>query len=232
MDINKVAKDFINLSVSSKYPYNFKWLGRPIIQYPQDIIAFQEIVYATKPDLIIETGIAHGGSLILSASLLCLIDIMNGLDPKESPRKVIGIDIDIREHNLKALNNHPLKYKIDLIEGSSTDEQIVKKVEIKAKNYQKILVALDSNHSHEHVLQELNAYANLVSLGSYCIVFDTIIEYLPEGSFPERNWDVGNNSMTALEEWLIKNKNFKSDLSIDEKLLISVAPKGYLKRIN
>ena len=231
MNINQVSKEFLKLSVQSKYPYNFSWLGRQIIQYPQDIVAFQEIVYRTKPDLIIETGIAHGGSLILSASLMCLLDIMEGIDPRQSKRKVIGIDIDIREHNLQALNNHPLKYKINLIEGSSIDKEIVLEVKNLSEGYSNIMVSLDSNHTHEHVLNELNSYADLVSLNNYCIVFDTIIENLPEGSFPDRDWDIGNNAMTALDEWLSENNNFQSDMSIDEKLLISVAPKGYLKRI-
>ena len=231
MNIEKISEDFLKLSIQSKYSYNFEWFGRPIIQYPQDIVAFQEIISSTKPDLIIETGIAHGGSLILSASLLCILDLLEGKDPRESKRSVIGIDIDIRKHNKEATLNHPLSYKIKLIEGSSIDQNIIKEVENISKQYNRVLVALDSNHSHNHVLRELEAYANLVSKDSYCIVFDTIIENLPKNSFPNRNWDVGNNSMTAVKEWLNSNSNFTIDKEIDKKLLISCAPNGYLKRL-
>jgi cephalosporin hydroxylase len=213
------------------YTYKFKWLGRHIIQYPQDILAFQEIVAEIKPDLIVETGIAHGGSLALSASLLCLLDVMEGLEPRHSPRKVVGIDIDIRPHNRKALDEHPLRFKMELIEGSSIDPAIIKQVRSHAGGAERVLVSLDSNHTHEHVLAELNAYADLVSVGSYCIVFDTAIEDLPAGSFPDRPWDVGNNPKTAVHEWLKKHPEFKIDKDIDNKLLISVAPDGYLKRV-
>ena len=232
MDIQKVSEEFLKLSIESKYSYNFKWLDRPIIQYPQDIVAFQEIVSSIKPDLIIETGIAHGGSLILSASLLCILDLLEGKDPIESKRSVIGIDIDIRKHNKEAILKHPLSYKIKLIEGSSIDQNIIKEVKNISKKFNKVLVALDSNHSHKHVLSELEAYANLVTKDSYCIVFDTIIENLPKNSFPDRNWEVGNNAMTAVKEWLNSNPNFKIDKEIDKKLLISCAPNGYLKRLN
>ena len=232
MNIEKVSEEFLKLSIQSKYSYNFEWFGRPIIQYPQDIVAFQEITSLTKPDLIIETGIAHGGSLILSASLLCILDLLEGKDPRESKRSVIGIDIDIRKHNKEAILKHPLSYKIKLIEGSSIDQNIIKEVKNISKKFNKVLVALDSNHSHRHVLSELEAYANLVSKHSYCIVFDTIIEKLPKNSFPDRNWEVGNNSMTAVNEWLNSNPNFKIDKEIDKKLLISCAPNGYLKRLN
>jgi cephalosporin hydroxylase len=212
------------------YTYNFEWMSRPIIQYPQDILAVQEIVSRTKPDLIVETGIAHGGSLVLSASLLCLLDVMEGLDPRQSPRKVVGGDIDIRPHNRKALDEHPLRFKMELIEGSSIDPDIIQQVRSHADGVERVLVSLDSNHTHEHVLAELNAYADLVSVGSYCIVFDTAIEDLPAGSFPDRPWDVGNNPKTAVHEWLNSHPEFEIDKDIDNKLLISVAPDGYLKR--
>ena len=213
------------------YTYNFKWMGRPIIQYPQDILAFQEIVSQTNPDLIIETGIAHGGSLALSASLLCLLDVMEGLDPRQSPRKVVGVDIDIRPDNRKALDEHPLRFKMELIEGSSIDPVIIQQVRGHAVGVDRVLVSLDSNHTHEHVFEELNAYADLVSVGSYCIVFDTAIEDLPPGSFPDRPWDVGNNPKTAVHQWLKNHPEFEIDNGIDNKLLISVAPDGYLKRV-
>jgi cephalosporin hydroxylase len=225
------AKEFFARSHQLQYSYNFNWLSRPIIQYPQDIVAFQEVVAQVRPDLILETGIAHGGSLVLSASLLCLLDVMEGLDPRRSPRKVVGVDIDIRSHNRQALEIHPLRFKMELIEGSSIDPEIIKQVRHHADDAERVLVSLDSNHTHEHVLAELNAYADLVSLGSYCIVFDTVIEDLQAGSFPDRPWDVGNNPKTAVREWLTKHPEFMVDKGIDNKLLISVAPDGYLRRV-
>lgn len=212
------------------YAYQFDWMGRPIIQLPQDIIAFQELVFSTKADLILETGIAHGGSLVLSASLLCLLDVMEGMDPRQSSRKVVGVDIDIRPHNRIALDEHPLRFKMELIEGSSIDSEIIEQARSHADGVDRVLVSLDSNHTHEHVLAELNAYADLVSVGSYCIVFDTVVEDLPAGSFPDRPWDVGNNPKTAVHEWLKSHPEFAIDKGIDNKLLISVAPNGYLKR--
>jgi len=189
-----------------------------------------EIIFLSKPDIIVETGIAHGGSLIFYASLLSLLDLMEGIDPFESPRKVIGIDIDIRSHNLKAIKNHPLKFKIDLIEGSSIDTFIYKKVKEKIKKENKVFVSLDSNHTEDHVYEELNLYADLVSKGSYCVVFDTLIEDLPKGTFPNRPWDKGNNPKTAIEKWISKHPNFQVCNQIDNKLLISCSPKGYIKR--
>ena len=229
--ISEAAVKFFNATVDAKYSYCFDWLERPIIQYPQDIVAFQELVSFVKPSLIIETGIAHGGSLVLSASMLCLLDVMEGLDPRQSPRKVVGVDIDIRPHNRKALDEHPLRFKMELIEGSSIDPAIIQQVRSHADGIERVLVSLDSNHTHEHVLAELNAYADLVSVGSYCIVFDTAIEDLPAGSFPDRPWDVGNNPKTAVHEWLKHHPGFEIDKEIDNKLLISVAPDGYLRRI-
>ena len=229
--IAKPAEQFFARSHQLQYSYNFSWLTRPIIQYPQDIVAFQEVVSQVKPDLILETGIAHGGSLVLSASLLCLLDVMEGIDPRQSPRKVVGVDIDIRPHNRKALDEHPLRFKMQLIEGSSIDPEIIKEARSHADDVDRVLVSLDSNHTHEHVLAELNAYADLVSVGSYCIVFDTVVEDLPTGSFPDRPWDVGNNPKTAVHQWLKSHPEFEIDKDIDNKLLISVAPDGYLRRI-
>jgi cephalosporin hydroxylase len=227
----KSAREFLEASIVDRYSYNFTWLGRPIIQYPQDIVAFQELVFNVRPDLIVETGIAHGGSLVLSASMLCLLDVIEGLDPRESPRKVVGVDIDIRPHNRQALDDHPLRFKMELIEGSSIDPAIIEQVRSHAGGRERVLVSLDSNHTHEHVFAELNAYADLVTVGSYCIVFDTVIEDLPAGSFPDRPWDVGNNPKTAVYEWLKNHPEFEIDKEIDNKLLISVAPDGYLRRV-
>ena len=231
-ELSSLSRKFFSATVESQYSYCFDWLGRPIIQYPQDIVAYQEIVASVKPDLIIETGIAHGGSLVLSASLLCLLDVMDGLDPRQSARKVIGVDIDIRSHNRQALDNHPLRFKMELIEGSSVDPSVIENVRKYSLGCESVLVSLDSNHTHDHVLSELNAYADLVSIGSYCIVFDTVIEDLPKDSFPDRPWDVGNNPKTAVHAWLKSHPEFEIDRDIDSKLLIGVAPEGYLRRIS
>lgn len=219
--------NFIKETLDTQYTYNFSWLGRPIIQYPQDMIALQEIIWDVKPDMIIETGIAHGGSLIFSASMLTLLEACGEIESG----KVLGIDIDIREHNKKAIEVHPMSKKITMFQGSSIDEEMIKKVHAFAKKGKKILVCLDSNHTHEHVLAELKAYAPLVSIGSYCCVFDTIIEDMPKDCFPDRPWGKGNNPKTAVWEYLKANDNFIIDKDIENKLLITVAPDGYLKKI-
>ena len=219
--LRKAADAFNNESNARQYSYNFSWMGRPIIQYPQDMIAMQELIWEIKPDLIIETGIAHGGSLIFYASLMELIG--NG--------EVLGIDIDIRDHNRKEIENHPMYKRIRMIQGSSIDGNTVEQVKQFAQGKNKIMVCLDSNHTHDHVLKELQWYAPFVSPGSYMVVFDTIVEYLPDDYLPGRPWKVGDNPATAVEAFLSTNNSFEIDRSIDNKLLISVAPGGYLKRI-
>ena len=214
-------------STEPKYSYNFTWLGRPVIQYPQDIVAVQELIWSIQPDLIIETGIAHGGSLIFSASMLELNAACGG--PQDA--EVLGLDIDIREHNREAIESHPMFKRISMIQGSSIDLKVVDLVHQKAANKERILVCLDSNHTHDHVLAELEAYAPLVTPGSYCVVFDTIIEDLPGGMFPDRPWGPGNNPKTAVWEYLKTHPEFQIDQSIQNKLLITVAPDGYLRRI-
>ena len=231
IDFLSRSKAWLRLANTYKYSDNFEFLGRPLIQYPQDIVQFQEIVYKTQPSLIIETGIAHGGSLVHSASLLCLLDVMEGLDPRKSSRKVVGVDIDIRAHNLKALDAHPLRFKMHLIEGSSISQNVISEVYSHADGHENVLVSLDSNHSHDHVLAELKAYAHLVNVGSYCIVYDTIIEDFPAGTFSDRPWDVGNSPKSAVNCWLKDNSDFIIDKNIDDKLMISVAPHGFLRRI-
>jgi cephalosporin hydroxylase len=216
-----LGQNFLIKSIDYKYSYNFEWLGRPIIQYPQDIVAMQEIIWKVKPDLIIETGIAYGGGLIFYASILELI----------GEGKVLGIDIDIRKHNRKEIEKHKMFKRIKMIEGSSTDRKVLKQVEKIAKKHKKIMVCLDSLHTHNHVLDELNLYSKFVNKNSYLVVFDTIIEYMPKGFFKDRPWDKGNNSKTAVDKFLKNNKNFVVDKEIENKLLISVVPGGYLKRI-
>jgi len=223
----QLGLDFINKTVDTKYAYNFSWLGRPIIQFPQDIVAMQEIIWEVKPDMIIETGIAHGGSLIFSASMLTLLEACGEIEDG----RVLGIDIDIREHNKIEIEKHPMSKKITMFEGSSIDENMIKKVYQFAKQGKKILVCLDSNHTRKHVLAELRAYAPLVSIGSYCVVFDTIIEDMSQGSFPDRPWDKGDNPKTAVWEFLKENDDFIVDKDIENKLLITVAPDGYLRKI-
>lgn len=231
------AAAFMRASTTPKYSYNFSWLGRPIIQYPQDMVAMQELIWSIKPDLIIETGIAHGGSLILSASMLAQLDMCDAIeagvmfDPKVSRRKVLGIDIDIRAHNRAAIEAHPMASRIQMIQGSSIASEIIAQVRAIAANYSRVLVCLDSNHTHDHALAELQAYAPLTSKGSYCVVFDTVIEDLPSEMFPDRPWGPGNNPKTAVHEYLKTHSEFEIDKSIHNKLLISVAPDGYLKRV-
>ena len=221
------SENWITTAQSLKYSYHFEWLGRPIIQYPQDMMAMQELIWTVQPDLIIETGIAHGGSLIFSASMLELNAICGGCQDAE----VLGIDIDIREHNRKAIKSHPMFKRISMIQGSSIAPDIIEQVKAKAEGKQRILVCLDSNHTHDHVLAELEAYAPLTSVGSYCVVFDTVVEDLPDEMFGDRPWGVGNNPKTAVWEYLKTHPEFEIDKKIQHKLLITVAPDGYLKRV-
>ena len=235
--IEETAKVFMVESTQPKYSYNFSWMGRPIIQYPQDMVAMQELIWDVKPDLIVETGIAHGGSLIMNASLLAMLDYCEAIesgaliDPKKPKRRVLGIDIDIREHSRVAIEAHPISNRIDMIQGSSIAPEIIAQVKDYAKNYKRILISLDSNHTHEHVLAELQAYAELTSVNSYCVVFDTIVEDLPPNFYPGRTWGPGNNPKTAVLEYLKSHPEFEIDKSIQNKLLITVAPDGYLKRV-
>jgi cephalosporin hydroxylase len=219
-ELKDAAHKFNVVSNRDLYPYNFSWMGRPIIQFPQDMIAMQELIWEIKPDLIIETGIAHGGSLIYYASIMELI----------GKGEILGIDIDIREHNKKEIESHPMYKRISMIQGSSIDQNIIEQVKEKAKGKKTIMVSLDSNHTHDHVLEELKLYSPFVTVDSYCIVYDTIIEDMPAKMY-DRPWDVGNNPKTAVWEFLKTNSDFEIDKSIDNKLMISVAPDGYLKRV-
>jgi len=220
-DVQALSRIWIREIARYKYAYNFTWMGRPIIQFPQDMIAVQELIWKIKPDLIIETGIAHGGSLIFSASMLELI----------GQGEVLGIDIDIREHNRIEIERHPLSKRITMIQGSSIDESVIQQVKKFAQGKQRILVVLDSNHTHEHVLRELELYSPLVKKDSYLIVFDTIIEDMPEDFFPDRLWGRGNNPKTAVWEFLKGSERFEIDHELENKLLITVAPNGYLRCI-
>ncbi len=203
-----------------EYSYHFTWLGRPIIQFPQDILAVQEIIWTVRPDLIVETGIARGGSVILSASMLELIG---------GPGFVVGVDVDIRAPNRAAIERHPLAKRITMIEGSSTAPEVARQVRDLAARCDRVVVLLDSNHTHDHVLRELEIYSPLVKPGGYIVVFDTVIEDMAAGSFPDRPWDKGNNPATAVRAFFAQNDRFEVDQALEGKLLISVAPGGYLR---
>jgi cephalosporin hydroxylase len=246
--LRDAASTFMRESIAAKYSYNFSALGRPIIQYPQDIVALQEIIWRVQPDLIIETGIAHGGSLILSASMLALLDLCDGVasgksvDPSTPKRRALGIDIDIRPPNRAAIESHPMANRIELVEGSSIAAEIVAYVSKKSADARRVLVCLDSNHTEDHVFAELNAYAPLVSKGSYCVVFDSIVEDLPKNTYSDRPWGKGNNPKTALLRFLQSLQgneriasdgdplNFEIDDAMESKLMLTVAPSGYLRR--
>lgn len=221
-NLNQKSLDWMLHAHKYKYNYNYTWLGRPIIKYPNDIVFMQEIIWDVKPDLIIETGIAHGGSIIFSASMLELIG---------GDGQVVAVDIDVREHNRREIEKHPMYKRITMLEGSSVSEELINKVRGIAKNEKKVMVFLDSNHTHEHVLKELELYAPLVTRGSYIVVSDTFIEYFPKGYFSDKPWDVGNNPLTALNEFLSRNDNFIIDKEIEKKLMITEAFNGYLRRV-
>ena len=204
-ELHAHAHNFLKASLAPKYSYNFSWLGRPIIQYPQDMIAMQEIIWDVRPDLIIETGIAHGGSLIFSAAMLELVSVCTGIEGE-----VLGIDIDVRPHNRKAIEEHPLSKRITMIEGSSIDPEIFRQVNEKSKDKKRILICLDSNHTHEHVLAELELYAPLTTVGSYCVVFDTVVEDMPKELSGDRPWGPGNNTKTAVHQYLKKHPEFEN----------------------
>ncbi len=235
-DLQALSRVWVREVSPYKWAYNFAWLGIPAIQLPNDAWAVQELIWQIKPDLVIETGIAHGGSLIFSASLLAMLDYAEAveqktlLDPAKPKRKVIGIDIDIRVHNRTAIDAHPMRSRIELVEGSSIAPEIVSKVREMAASHKRVLVMLDSNHTHDHVLAELEAYAPLVSPQSYCVVFDTLVEDMPDDLSANRPWGKGNNPKTAVWQYLRSHPEFEIDKSIEHKLLITVAPDGYLKR--
>ena len=235
-DFAALSSAWLEASMRRKYVYNFDWMGRPIIQYPQDMVAVQELIWKVRPDLIIETGIAHGGSLVLSASMLAMLDMCDAIeqgttiDPRQSKRKVIGVDIDIRPHNREAIEAHPMASRIQMVQGSSIDPVTVGQVRQAAEGHERVMVFLDSMHTHDHVLAELRAYANLVSVGSYCVVFDTFVEDMPADLFPDRPWAPGNNPRTAVRTFLEECAGFRLDPDMESKLQVTVAPGGFLLR--
>ena len=213
---------FVNFLTKKNYTYNFQWLGIDTIQFPSDLIVIQELIYKIKPNVIIETGVAKGGSLIFYSSILNLI--------KQKYKKVIGIDILIKKKNKNKILKHPMSKNIQLIEGSSTDDKVIKKLKIKKKS--KVLVILDSNHSEHHVLNELSIYSKIVSKGSYLIVLDTTIEYIDNNLNIKKNLFMrGNNPLTAVKKFLKKNKKFRIEKNLHEKSLVSNAYSGFLKKV-
>lgn len=248
-ELRAATLQWISIANAHRYTYNFRAYGRPIIQFPQDMVAIQELIWTVRPDLVIETGIAHGGSLALSAASLATLDYCDAavaggsLTPSKSRRRVLGIDIDIRPHNRATMEAHPLAHLMMMIEGSSVDDDIVARVHEAAQGFERILVLLDSNHTHDHVLAELEAYAPLTSPESYCVVFDTLIDDLPDDRFADRPWGVGNNPKTAVRAYLHelettgrlasdgKELRLRPDPDVENKLAITVAPHGYLRRV-
>lgn len=220
-EFKKLSRKWFDKAYSYEYLYHFKWLGRPIIQFPNDLIVLQELIWETKPDLIIETGIARGGSLIFYASMLQLI----------GKGKVIGIDVDIRKHNKIEIEKHAMFKRIHMIENSSTEKETISKISKFTKNKKNIMVVLDSNHTYEHVLKELELYSNFVKKGNYLIVFDTMIDDMNDKMFKNRPWGKGNNPKTAVDEFLKKNKKFNMDKENNKKLMITSTPYGFLKCI-
>lgn len=217
--VQALRRDLLAAACRYRYSYNFTWFGRPIIQFPEDIVALQELILSVQPDLIVETGVAHGGSLALSASMLELL----------GRGEAVGIDVEIRPHNRRALEAHPLARRMILIEGSSTDDAVVGQVQALAVNRRKVMLLLDSNHTHAHVLRELQLYSPLVASGSYIVVLDTAIEDLSDGAFPDRPWGKGNNPKTAVREFLTSTDRFAIDRDLESRLLLTAAPDGYLK---
>jgi len=247
-EFQALSADWTKAAFERRYMYNWDALGRPVIQLPADMMALAEVIWAVKPDLIVETGIAHGGSVVHSAAQLALLDLAEStergelLDPRKPRRRVVAVDIDIRPHNRAALEAHPLSPRYTLIEGSSLDAAVIAQVHALAEEAETVMVCLDSNHTHDHVLAELRAYAPLTSRGAHCVVFDTIVEHLPHGFFPDRPWNPGDSPKTAIDAYLSECAaeglsgtdgaplNFALDAEIDAKLLLTAAPGGFLRR--
>jgi cephalosporin hydroxylase len=227
IELQEIAKCYHDKLSEHKYVHNFKWMGVPILQEPTDTMMWQELVMQVKPDLIIETGVARGGSVLLSASLLALLDIENN-----KRRRVIGIDIDIRQHTHEELHKHDELYYnyINLIQSSSISPNAIDLVKKMAGEHEAVIVALDSDHTHKHVIAELEAYAPLVTPGSYIVVFDTGIEYVGKKQIGNRPWGPGNSPMSAVKEFLTTHPEFEQDFDIDRKLILTSAPGGWLRR--
>ncbi len=220
-ELKRKSLDWMVAADKYLYTYNYSWLGRPIIKYPNDIVVMQEIIWSVKPDLIIETGIAHGGSAVFSASMLQLI----------GRGRVVAVDIDIRKHNREQIEQHPMYERITMLEGSSTDPEIVAQIAGYVRESAVVMVFLDSSHTHKHVVDELRLYSPFVTVGSYLVLPDTFVELFPKGHYQGKPVDVGNNAMTGLREFMTGNDDFVIDASINDKLCITEGFDGYLKRV-
>jgi cephalosporin hydroxylase len=218
------ALDAFVAADAHRYTYLWSWMGVPIIQVPADIVATQEVIWAAKPDVIIETGVARGGSLIFSAAMLTLL----------GRGKVVGVDIDIRAHNRDTIESHPMAAKITLIEGSSIAAETLAAVRAAIPSGAAVMVCLDSDHSREHVLAELRAYGELVTPGQYLIVSDTLLGRMtPEQTPTARSqvWLPGNEPLAAVDAYLAETDRFEADPVVNGKLIFSSSPGGYLKRV-
>lgn len=223
-----ISKIWLRSGWDTKYVYSFTWMGRPIIQLPDDLIRVQEIIYDVKPDIIIETGIAHGGGLIFYASLLSNI---------KKKFKIIGVDIDIRKHNKKKIESHSLFKNILMYEGSSIDLNTFNKIKKNIIKKNKVLVILDSNHSKDHVLKELELYSKIVTKGSFIIACDGIQKDMKNAARSKSDWNL-NNPITAIKKFIKKNKDFKiisNNFFFNESNLkknyVTYWPNAYLKKL-
>lgn len=222
-----ISELWIKLGWNQKYSYTFTWLGRPIIQIPEDIVRFQEIIFRLKPNKIVETGIAHGGTAILFASIL---------DQINNKGKVLAIDIKIKKKNFKAIKNHSLYKHIKLFEGSSTDSSIFRKVKKNIRPNDKVFVFLDSDHTYEHVYNELILYSKIVSKNSYIVVCDGVMKLVNDTPKGKKYWNI-DNPIKAIKKFLENNKNFILDEPVwlfnESKLnkRITHSPLCFLKKI-
>ena len=223
-NVFEISKNTIMALDSYNYTYLWSWMGLPIIQWPADIMATQEVIWRIKPDVIIETGVARGGSMVFLASMLKLI----------GKGKVIGVDIDIRPHNRKAIEEHPLAEFIELIEGPSTSKRVLNRVSELIKPQDVVMVILDSDHSYDHVLDECRAYSRFVSVGSYLVVADTFVGHLNQDEAPKNRsklWYKGNEPLAARDAFLSESEDFQIDHTVNDKLVLSSSPGGYLLRV-
>lgn len=218
-ELEEIGLKWVKVLTENRLHYEIDWLGVPVIQTPEDLILMQELIFKVQPDFVIETGIAHGGGLIYYASLMELL----------SKGKVIGIDIEIREHNRKVIEAHPLFKRIEMIEGDSTSEETIQKIRKKIPGNSKVIVCLDSDHTKSHVLKELELYKSFIIPGGYFVVFDTIISKLAKQVTAERQY-INNSPKEAVDEFLKKYNNFEIDKDFN-KLFVSCSPDGYLRRI-
>jgi cephalosporin hydroxylase len=221
-----VSRAWLRAGWDARYVYSFTWLGRPVIQLPDDLLRMQEVIYRVRPDVLIETGIAHGGSLVFYASLFKAMNT----------GRVIGIDVDIRPHNRTAIENHELFPLITLVQGSSTDPAIAEQIRTLVKEDMRVMVVLDAHHSRDHVLAELRLYSKLVSVGSYIIVADGIMESLIHAPRAASDWSWNNPRQAALA-FLAESRDFileEPDFAFNEGIVdrrVTYWPDGFLKKI-